>query len=80
MHVSTRDSVRHALGHPGADGKAQHDQWLRQKEADGWRYGPVKDAGAKTHPLMVEWDKLPDVERRKDALLQAVVGALSSQS
>ncbi|MFN7056454.1 RyR domain-containing protein [Hyphomonas sp.] len=77
MQASTCESVHHALTHPEESGEAQHAQWLRQKEAGGWRYGPVKDAAAKTHPLMVPWNALPDVERRKDVLLQAVVRALA---
>ena len=30
-----------------------------------------------THPLMVPWEDLPDFERRKDAILQAVVAVLA---
>ena len=79
MHTSTHEGVRHALAHPGESGAAQHDQWQRQKAADGWSHGPVKDAAAKTHPLMVPWEELPDFERRKDAILQAVVAALAPE-
>ena len=61
MHASTRESVRHALEHHAPNGRTQHDQWLAQKVRDGWVHGPVKDAAAKTHPLMVlhegEWLK-----------------------
>ncbi len=77
MHESTRESVRHALAHPGSGGRAQHDQWVQQKLADGWRHGPVKDPAAKTHPLIVPYDDLPDWERRKDALLNAIVRTLA---
>ncbi len=77
MHVSTRESVRHALEHGGADGRSQHDQWLFQKTRDGWRHGPVKDAAARTHPLMIPYDQLPDWERRKDALINALARALA---
>ncbi|MFN4024697.1 MAG: RyR domain-containing protein [Hyphomonas sp.] len=77
MHESTRESVRHAIANPGSDGRAQHDQWVAQKRADGWRHGPVKDAAAKTHPLMVPYEDLPDWERRKDILINAVVRALA---
>lgn len=77
MHASTRESVRHALANPASDGRAQHEQWVQQKRADGWRHGPVKDPAAKTHPLMVPYDDLPDWERRKDALINAVARALA---
>ncbi len=77
MHASTRESVTHALENGGADGRSQHDQWLDQKQRDGWRHGPVKDAATKTHPLMVPYDDLPDWERRKDRLIVAIAHALS---
>lgn len=77
MHSSTHESVRHVLDNPGTDGRAQHDQWMAQKLADGWRHGPVKDPAAKTHPLIVPYDDLPDWERRKDTLINAIVHALA---
>jgi hypothetical protein len=77
MHASTRTSVLHALENGGADGRSQHEQWLAQKRADGWRHGPVKDAAAKTHPLMIPYDQLPDWERRKDTLINALARALT---
>lgn len=30
-----------------------HDQWARQRLADGWRYGDKRDDSAKTHPSLV---------------------------
>lgn len=77
MHASTRESVLHALENGGADGRSQHDQWLAQKTRDGWRHGPVKDTAAKTHPLMIPYDELPEWERRKDALINALARALA---
>lgn len=77
MRDATRESVVHALAHPGADSRSQHEQWLAQKQAAGWRRGPVKDAKKKTHPLMVPFDELPDWERRKDALINALARALA---
>lgn len=77
MHASTRESVLHALENGGADGRSQHEQWLAQKHEAGWRHGPVKDAATKTHPLMIPWDQLPDWERRKDSLINALARALA---
>ena len=77
MHASTRESVAYALEHPAPDGRSQHAQWLAQKRRDGWTLGPVKDAAAKTHPLMVPYDELPDWERRKDKLINALAHALA---
>lgn len=77
MQASTLESVRHALMSDAPDGRSQHDQWTAQKIRDGWRFGPVKDAVARTHPLMVPYDDLPDWERRKDALINALARALA---
>ena len=76
MHASTRESILHALEPGGPDGRSQHEQWMAQKIRDGWTSGPVKDAAAKTHPLIVPYDSLPDWERRKDALINALSRAL----
>ena len=53
-----------------------HKSWLAQKEADGWVFGDVKDPDKKEHPCMVPYDQLPPEQRIKDALFQAIVGAL----
>jgi hypothetical protein len=74
---SAVSGVRYALDNPDAPPSAQHEAWLADKEADGWKYGAVKDAEAKTHPCFLPYDELPEVERRKDALFQAIVKALA---
>jgi len=53
----------------------QHESWLEMKRNDGWTYGPVKDADAKTHPCFVPYSALPPEQQRKDALFRAVVVA-----
>lgn len=39
--------------------KVRHEGWMREKGAEGWRYGPVLSLKDKTHPLMRPWDDLP---------------------
>jgi len=58
----------------------QHEGWLRQKERDGWRYGPVKDATTKTHPCFVPYDELPPEQKAKDYLFRAVVTSLAAHT
>lgn len=53
-----------------------HASWYKQKEADGWKYGPVKDAEKKEHPCFVPYDQLPIEQRAKDYLFRAVVHTL----
>lgn len=54
-----------------------HDAWCDSKRADGWTYGPAKDADAKTHPCLVPYVQLPVEQRAKDALFRAIVQALT---
>lgn len=60
----------------GATPEQLHESWSAQKVADGWVYGDVKDADAKTHPCLVPYGELPTEQQRKDALFGAVVNAL----
>ena len=68
--------VQFRLENPDAKPSSQHEAWLRTKRADGWVYGEVKDAAAKTHPCMVPYDQLPVEQKAKDALFVAVVDSL----
>lgn len=77
MHQSTFAGIRFRLDKPGAPDGAQHDQWMEEKLASGWSYGAVKDPEAKTHPMLIPFNELPEVERRKDRLFSAVVDALT---
>lgn len=72
------DGVEFALSFPSAGDSAQHDNWAREKVADGWVHGPVKDAAAKTHPCLVPFEQLPPEQQAKDRLFRAVVKALSA--
>ncbi len=70
--------VLFVVQHPSAPVSAQHDCWLEQKRATGWKYGPVKNAEKKEHPCMVPYGELPHEQRLKDSLFRAVVQALIS--
>lgn len=77
MKESTLESVRFVLDHPDAPDSQQHDQWMAQKKREGWVWGKTKDATRKTHPMIVAYEELPEMERRKDTLVKAVVQALA---
>lgn len=65
------------LDHPDANPAASHENWMREKLADGWTRGDVKDAEAKTHPCIVPFDRLPHSDQAKDHLFRAIVHALA---
>lgn len=69
--------VQYALAHPDATPADQHEAWLKDKLADGWVHGPVKDPEKKQHPCIVPYTELPLEQRVKDYLFQSVVKALS---
>jgi len=75
---SAMNGVRLHLFNPDLPPSASHEAWMKEKLADGWRYGAVKDAEAKTHPCIVPWHELPDDQRRKDVLFAAIVEAMSA--
>ena len=70
---SVRSGVRHALNFPECTAEDSHKCFLAEKEADGWRFGEVKDPVAKTHPCFVPYNQLPESQRRKNAIFLAVV-------
>lgn len=56
---------------------AQHEQWMKEKQRNGWVYGEEKDVEAKTHPCLVDFAELPMEQKYKDHLFVGVVKALS---
>lgn len=78
MKESTKASVMSVLEDPNQKAGTQHEQWVKQKVASGWHYGPTKDADLKTHPMMVPYEELPLHEQKKDLLLVSIVRALMS--
>ena len=67
--------VEFHLANPEASEAASHESWLKQKEADGWTFGLVKDAEKKQHPCYVPFTALPAEQQVKDALFKATVAA-----
>jgi hypothetical protein len=74
---SAIDGVKFALSNPDARDSAQHDSWMQLKLSEGWRYGKIKDATAKTHPCLVPFEQLPAEQQAKDRIFRAIVKALS---
>lgn len=70
---SARVGVRQIWEDPSTSPEASHESWSAQKVADGWVYGPVKDAEKKTHPCLVDFDDLPVAQRTKDYLFGVTV-------
>lgn len=68
--------VKYHMENPNFLPEDSHNSWLREKEADGWSYGDVKDPVAKTHPCFVPYAELPVEQQKKDHLFLNIVRAL----
>lgn len=72
---SAVNGVNFHHANPDAGPSASHESWLAEKQAAGWKYGPVKDPDIKEHPCFVPYDDLPLEQRVKDYLFSAVCAA-----
>lgn len=62
---------------PDAGPDLSHAAWLAEKEAAGWKYGPVKDPERREHPCYVPFCDLPPEQKAKDYLFRQVVHSLA---
>lgn len=76
---SAMAGVKLHLENPDAGPQASHESWMRQKVAEGWVYGPVKDPEKKQHHCMVPFDMLPREQQAKDYIFRGVVHAMSGR-
>ena len=76
---SAINGVRFRLTNPTAGKDAQHNAWMEEKIEQGWKFGEVKDAEAKTHPCIVAFEELPEFQQKKDALFCSIVDALKDK-
>lgn len=79
MKTATLEAVHANTNGDLSSPAARHRQWVDEKKKAGWKYGDRKDARRKTHPLMVAYNRLPEVEKRKDALVSAVIDSLTGK-
>jgi len=75
---SAVDGVLFHVTHPDVGPEASHTNWYNFKKADGWIYGPIKDADKKEHPCMVSYGELPREQRAKDYIFAALVETLKT--
>jgi len=70
--------VEAIIADPSITPQELHRRWFEEKLLNGWVYGPVKDAKKKIHPQMVHYAQLPEAQRVKDYLFQAIVRVLAN--
>lgn len=69
--------VEFHLANPDANAEDSHNSWLKVKEDDGWKYGPVKNPDLKEHPCFLPFGELPESQQAKDHLFKGIVHALA---
>lgn len=74
---SAINGVKFCIENPDSTPADSHNSWLKEKEADGWKYGEVKDSEKKEHPCFVPYEQLPESQKIKDSLFLAIVRALN---
>ena len=65
------------IENPTTTPRQSHEDWLKIKEREGWKYGLTKDIEKKEHPCFLPYDELPAEQKAKDWIFTAVVETLS---
>ncbi len=71
--ASALNGVRAKLLDPTVTPEQSHIGWLAEKEAAGWKYGPVKDPEKKEHPCFKPYAELDAAAKAKDDIFLATV-------
>jgi hypothetical protein len=43
-----------------------HENWVKQRTSEGWRYGPKRDDARNEHPCLVPYEQLSESEKEYD--------------
>ena len=43
--------------------RSEHERWVGERRARGWRPGPVKDVQRRRSPYLVPWEELPAAQQ-----------------
>lgn len=73
--ASSRNGVIRVL--EGRTDEQLHEDWMTEKQANGWTYGAVKNEATKEHPAMMPYGDLPLEQKIKDQIYREAVLALA---
>jgi len=76
---SAVSGVQNLVDNPNAEPQDSHENWMKEKLAAGWQWGPLKNEATLEHPCLVPYHELPETQQRKDFLFSAVVWALTQE-
>jgi len=66
--------VRQCGPERSSDPQLLHELWAEEYLRMGWKYGKIYDPQAKTHPDLVPYTELPQLEKDKDSVFVALCG------
>jgi hypothetical protein len=67
------DVIHRQCGPDRCDSAAQlHADWVEAYHKNGWTWGPIRDREKRTHPDMVPYEELGQLERDKDDVFIAL--------
>ena len=58
----------------------EHNRFVKQKKDSGWTYAPERDDDKKTHPEILEWEKLSDEVKEKDRAMVRSIPAILARA
>lgn len=73
------NGIVYHLSNPDSKPSDSHENWMKEKQENGWIYGPVKDPEKKEHPCMVPYDQLPEEQKVKDLLFITIIRAFKDK-
>lgn len=65
--------VLYLIDHPDSDIRTVHELWRKYKHGNGWIFGEDKSNEDKTHPCLVPFDELHEIEKMKYHLFLSTV-------
>jgi hypothetical protein len=73
---SAMNGVIFHIQNPDATPENSHENWLRDKKENGWKFGAVKSEERKEHPCLLPYNYLSVEHRVKDYLFKRIVDLL----
>ncbi len=75
---SAMNGVAYHMLNPNSKPSDSHENWMTEKIAQGWKWGPEKNPDLKEHHCIVPYEQLPEEQKVKDYLFLAVVRAMEA--
>jgi hypothetical protein len=75
MRASCIKGVAFGIEHPATTAEEMHEEWCKERRAQGWVLGDVKDPEKKTHPALRPYHELSLGTRQKDVVFRAIIQA-----